>query len=245
MYSIMCKFKIIIRSCICNVLFFCTLGVMVVFSMLLMPFPQSIMSKYWYYLASVLNFVAKYTAGINANVLGMDKAPKPCIFACRHESLWETMFLVTILKNSVFVLKKELVDIPVFGAFLNKLGSISVDRSHGASALLKMAKQVNKTIKSGRSVIIFPEGTRRSPNDDVRIKKGVLMLYKTAKCPVVPIALNSGHFWPKRGFIKYPGTITVKFLKPIEPGLDTDCFLDTLQNQLDATVKELHALTQH
>lgn len=236
--SFICLF---FRSLLCNVLFFSVLTAFVICSVFVVPFSQRFILKYWHSFAVSLNFVAKYVGGINANVVGTAKQSRQKIYACRHESLWETMFLITIIKDPVFVLKKELIDIPLFGRFLKRVGAISVDRSSGGASMLKMAKQAAAFIKDGRSLIIFPEGTRKRPTDPVEVKKGVALLYKLTKCSVVPMALNSGKFWPRRGFIKYPGTVSVLFMDEILPGLDSDEFISELQRSIEQGLSRINS----
>lgn len=230
---------ILVRSCLCNFFFFLALAVLSVLSVFVWPCPERIAVKYWYMLSCVLNFIAKYIAGIDSKVIGIEKLEGAKIYASRHESLWETMFLVVLLKNPAFVLKKELTEIPMFGQLIKRVGSISVDRSQGGAAMRQMARQVQQKLNEGRPIIIFPEGTRKPHDEPVEIKKGIAMLYKVCKCSVVPIALNSGKFWPRRGFIKHPGTITVKLLDEIKPGLETEEFTSTLEERLNNGMKEI------
>ena len=236
----MCKNLVIfIRSCFCNFFFFLALAILSLFSVVVWPLSERIAVKYWHMLSCVLHFIAKYIAGIDSNVIGIEKIGGAKIYASRHESLWETMFLVVLLKNPAFVLKKELTEIPMFGQLIKRVGSISIDRSQGGAAMRQMAKQVQQKLNEGRPIIIFPEGTRKSHEDPVEIKKGIAMLYKVCKCSVVPIALNSGKFWPRRGFIKRPGTITVKLLDEIQPGLETEEFTTLLETRLQDGMNDI------
>lgn len=212
---------------------------MSIVSIIWMPFPKHFMINHWRLLAHMLYFITRYIAGIKVNLIGSDKIKTNCIFASRHESLWETMYLITVVRDPVFVLKKELTDIPFFGLMLKKIGSISIDRSQGGAALMKMARQVNAAIKEGRSVIIFPEGTRKTPGTRVEIKKGISVLYRVTKCGVVPVVLNSGLFWPNHSFWRYPGTVQVKFLDVIEAGLDVDEFTELLETRLNAGMVDI------
>lgn len=225
-----------VRSLLCNIFFFFALATLSLFSVFVWPFPERIVVKYWYFMSCVLHYISKYVAGIDANISGLDAVEQPCIFASRHESMWETMFLVVALKNPVFILKKELTDIPVFGTFLKKVGSISVDRSNGGAAMRSMVKQVIKTLQKGRSIIIFPEGTRRAANDPVELKKGIAVIYKMANANVVPVALNSGTFWPRRRFLKRQGTIDLRFLEKIPPGMESDEFMALLEQRLNESL---------
>ena len=131
------------------------------------------------------------------------------------------------------MLKKELLSIPLFGWFLKRAGMIAVDRKGGASALRSMARQATETLESGRSILIFPEGTRVAPGQTRPYQPGVAALYTQQKVPVVPVALNSGLFWGRRAFFKKPGTIVVQILPPIPPGLDRKAFMRDLESRIE------------
>jgi 1-acyl-sn-glycerol-3-phosphate acyltransferase len=179
-------------------------------------------------------WLLKHVAGIDYRVTGTENLPStPAIYASKHQSAWETLFLSRYLNFPAFVLKKELLSIPLFGWFLKRAGNIAVDRKGGASALRSMARQATETLESGRSILIFPEGTRVAPGQTKPYQPGVAALYTQQKVPVVPVALNSGLFWGRRAFIKKPGTIVVQILPPIPPGLDRKAFMRDLESRIE------------
>jgi 1-acyl-sn-glycerol-3-phosphate acyltransferase len=185
-------------------------------------------------------WLLKHVAGIDYRIIGTENLPKtPAIYAAKHQSAWETLFLSRYLDFPAFVLKKELLSIPLFGWFLKKSGMIAVDRKGGASALRGMARQATETLESGRSILIFPEGTRVIPGQTKPYQPGVAALYTQQKVPVVPVALNSGLYWGRRSFIKRPGTIVVQILPTIPPGLDRKKFMKLLENRIEPASQAL------
>ena len=185
-------------------------------------------------------WLLKHVAGIDYRVTGTENLPStPAIYASKHQSAWETLFLSRYLNFPAFVLKKELLSIPLFGWFLKRAGMIAVDRKGGASALRSMARQATETLESGRSILIFPEGTRVAPGQTKPYQPGVAALYTQQKVPVVPVALNSGLFWGRRAFIKKPGTIVVQILPPIPPGLDRKAFMRDLESRIEPAAAAL------
>lgn len=185
-------------------------------------------------------FLLKHVVGIGYRISGAENLPdSPAIYAAKHQSAWETLFLSRYLDFPAFVLKKELLSIPLFGWFLRRAGMIAVDRKGGASALRRMARQATETLESGRSILIFPEGTRVAPGQTRPYQPGVAALYTQLKVPVVPVALNSGLFWGRRAFIKKPGTIVVEILPPIPPGLDRKALMKELENRIETAANAL------
>jgi 1-acyl-sn-glycerol-3-phosphate acyltransferase len=179
-------------------------------------------------------WLLKHVVGIDYRIVGAEHLPAtPAVYASKHQSAWETLFLSRYLNFPAFVLKRELLSIPLFGWFLKKAGMIAVDRKAGASALRGMARQATETLQSGRSILIFPEGTRVAPGQTRPYQPGVAALYTQQKVPVVPVALNSGLFWGRRAFIKKPGTIVVEFLPPIPPGLDRKALVKALESRIE------------
>jgi len=151
--------------------------------------------------------------------------------ACSHQSMFETFFLQTIFNAPIFILKKELLKIPFFGWCLKKIGAIDIIRETATKENLSFFDKIlNKTSKSKRPLLIFPQGTRVPYKDRPPFKKGVARIYDTLKLPCIPVALNTGKVWPKNSFNKYPGKITISFLDPIDPGLEKEIFQKKLQN---------------
>jgi 1-acyl-sn-glycerol-3-phosphate acyltransferase len=185
-------------------------------------------------------WLLKHIVGIDHRIVGAENLPAmPAVYAAKHQSAWETLFLSRYLNFPAFVLKKELLSLPLFGWFLRKAGMIAVDRKAGASALRSMARQATETLESGRSILIFPEGTRVAPGQTKPYQPGVAALYTHQKVPVVPVALNSGLFWGRRAFVKKPGTIVVEFLPPIPPGLDRKAFIRDLESRIEGAAAAL------
>ena len=156
---------------------------------------------------------------------------KKFFIAASHQSMFETFFLQTIFNSPVFILKKELLMIPLFGWYLKKIGSISIKRNRVSKENLGFFSDISKQVNSSdRPIIIFPQGTRLPPEDRVPFKKGSSRIYKELKIPCQPIAINSGNTWPKNGSLKINTILTISILKPIEPGLEKEIFLKDLEN---------------
>ena len=153
--------------------------------------------------------------------------------ASSHQSMFETFFLQTIFNSPVFILKKELLKIPIFGWYLKKIGSIYIDRNKITKENLGFFDQIFYLIKStNRPLIIFPQGTRLTSEDRTPFKKGVSRIYDELKIKCQPVAINSGSVWPKNGKLKPHQNLTISILKPIESGLNKDIFLQNLQNNI-------------
>jgi 1-acyl-sn-glycerol-3-phosphate acyltransferase len=153
--------------------------------------------------------------------------------------LWETFALYAVLPDPIYILKRELMLIPLFGWYAWKARLIPVDRSAGLSALTKMTARARQELQRGCQLVIFPEGTRRPPGAEPVYKPGIAFLYSQTNVPCVPIALNSGLFWPRRSLRRRPGTILVQTLPPIPPGLDRKVFFARLQSVLEEATTKL------
>ena len=153
--------------------------------------------------------------------------------ACSHQSMFETFFLQTIFNSPVFILKKELLRIPIFGMYLKKIGSISIDRDKISKENLGFSDKIKSVINSSnRPIIIFPQATRMEVNDRTPFKKGVSRIYEDLKIKCQPVAINSGNIWPKNGKLKTNGILVISILKEIEPGMESKDFLNFLQNNI-------------
>ena len=156
---------------------------------------------------------------------------KKFFIAASHQSMFETFFLQTIFNSPVFILKRELLIIPIFGWYLKKIGSISIKRNKVSKENLGFFDDISKQINSSnRPLIIFPQGTRLPPEDRTPFKKGSSRIYEELKISCQPIAINSGNTWPKKGSKKINTVLTISILKPIEPGLKKEIFLKKLEN---------------
>ena len=166
---------------------------------------------------------------------------KKFFIAASHQSMFETFFLQTIFDSPVFILKKELLMIPLFGWYLKKIGSISIKRNKVAKENLSFFDDILKLIKSSnRPLIIFPQGTRLLPHDRTPFKKGASRIYQELRISCQPVAINSGHTWPKEGLKKSNKVIIISILKPIDFGLDKDVFLRKLQNEIYSELDSLN-----
>jgi 1-acyl-sn-glycerol-3-phosphate acyltransferase len=156
---------------------------------------------------------------------------KKFFIASSHQSMFETFFLQTVFNSPVFILKKELLIIPIFGWYLKKIGSISIKRNKVSKENLSFFDDISKQISSSeRPLIIFPQGTRLLPKDRTPFKKGSSRIYEELKISCQPIAINSGNTWPKKGSKKINTILTISILKPIEPGLKKEIFLKELES---------------
>ena len=161
--------------------------------------------------------------------------------ACSHQSMFETFFLQTIFNSPIFILKKELLKIPIFGMYLKKIGSISIERNKISKDNLGFAEKIRSVIRSSnRPIIIFPQATRVAPDDRTPFKKGVSRIYEDLQIKCQPVAINSGIVWPKRGKLNSNKTITVSILNAIEPGMNGKEFRNILQNRIYQELNKLN-----
>ena len=217
------------------------MSVYVLCGIFFLPFSEKVVYKYWFVFSAMFRFIVKYIGGIDFKIENEQylKTDGRVIFASRHESMWETIALISFFRKPVFVMKKELHDIPLFGLLSDKVHSIYVDREHGLKALIEVSRQISSALDDNRQVIIFPEGTRMPSGEFVPLKRGISLFYKKNNCKVVPVIHDSGKFWPRRSFKKNSGTVTVKFMKPIGPGLSQDEFMDRLNGIFQTEISKL------
>lgn len=184
----------------------------------------------------------KVLCGIDYVVRGREHIPhEGALVASKHQSMFETLVMWRILDDPAIILKKELKNLPVFGWYAMKLKNIAVDRSAGSKALRDMLKQARERAQEGRQIVIFPQGTRVKPGVSESYKPGVAGLYGAMKVPCVPVALNSGLYWPGSGLVRTPGTITIEFLPAIPAGLPKDEFMRELETRIETASDALMA----
>jgi len=173
-------------------------------------------------------------------VSGLENLPSsPVIIACKHQSSWETLAFALLFPNAAIILKRELLFIPVVGWAMARAGHIGVERGDGAAALRGLVRQAKTALGEGRSILIYPEGTRTPVGSQPPYQVGTAALYRQLGVPVVPVALNSGVFWGRRKFIKWPGVIDVEVLQAIPPGLDRKTFMATLRERIEGATARL------
>ena len=180
--------------------------------------------------------------GITAEFRGAENLPDgPVVLCAKHQSAWETIMLIEYLSDPVYVVKKELLLIPLYGWCAWKIGSIAVDRQGGVSALKGMVEGVQRALAAGRQVVIFPEGKRTVPGARLPYHPGVAAVAARVDAPMVPVALNSGVFWGRRSFVKRPGRIVVEFLPAMPTGLKSRAFMQELEHRVETATAALIA----
>lgn len=233
---------LVLRSFIYNILFYLNLTVLLIAALPTFLMPRRgilFMAKTW---GRVSNWLLRVVCGTRVEWRGLEKLPPGgYLVAAKHQSTWETFSIIDLFDEPTFIIKKELMWIPLFGWFTVKGGMIPIDRSAGAQTIPKMLEHARQALREGRHIIIFPEGTRRAVDAEPAYKFGVARIYAETGVPCVPIALNSGLFWPRRKFLRYPGTIIAEILDPIPPGLDAKAFLARLQNDIEQATARLVA----
>jgi len=177
---------------------------------------------------------------VNYEVRGKENIPHGgCLLAVKHQSVWDTCALFAIFDRPVYVLKSELMLIPFFGWTLARLGCIPVKRGTGKSALDNMIRGTRKALTQSKQVVIFPEGTRTMIGQPANYKTGISHLYTALEVACVPVALNSGALWPRRTFLRPPGTIIVEVLSPISPGFGRKEMFDLMVDKIEGASKRL------
>lgn len=178
--------------------------------------------------------------GLDYEVRGREHLPAgPFIAAVKHQSLWDILSMVHLLPGLVIVAKQELSWIPLFGYEVRRADYLFIDRAGGAAALRRLVAEARQRAAAGYTVIVFPQGTRTLPGTHRPYQPGVAALYAGLDLPVVPVALNSGLFWPRRRPVQRPGVITVEFLAPIPPGRDRRLFMAELEDAIEAATSRL------
>ena len=234
--------NIYIRSLIFNIFLpLWTIFISVLLSPLVIcnnPKIMSLLGISWSY---VTILALRVICNIKIEVIGSYNLPtSPYIIACKHQSIIETAFFQQYLRFPVYVMKKELLQIPFYGWFLQRMGMIVIDRKGGISSLKKMLRDCAKNLEHNRSIIIFPEGTRVKPYKSVQYHSGIIAIKKKfLQTPIVPIALNSGLFWPKNSWLKYPGTMKMKILPVLDKEINNKDILSQLQHIIDSNSNDL------
>ena len=226
---------LLLRSLLFN--FFLYAGIVTVFLIALptLFLPPQFTLYFGKFLGYYVVFIVKIFLGTKVEFKGIDNIPKTekYFVASAHQSMFETFALQSVLNYPVFIFKKELLKIPLFGIYLKKIKSIEIVRNTTTKDNLNFFDKVANIIKNeNRPLLIFPQGTRVKVEEKVPFKKGVGRIYEALNISCIPVALNSGKVWPKSGVIKYPGKITVSFLEPIKPGLNRDEFVKNLERKI-------------
>jgi 1-acyl-sn-glycerol-3-phosphate acyltransferase len=234
--------SLLIRSLLFNALFYANLTIHMVVGLPTFFLPYRVLLVFVRSYARTSLWLLRIVCGIKVEWRGIENIPRgACIIACKHQSAWETFALYAVLRDPAYILKRELMWIPLFGWYTWKAGLIPVNREAGLAALSRMTARARQELARARQIVIFPEGTRRPPGAEPIYKPGIAYLYSKADVACVPLALNSGLFWPRRSLRRVPSTIVVEALEPIAPGLDRKTFAAQLQSVLEEATARLVA----
>lgn len=232
----------VFRSVLFNIFSFFFHLALVVGLLVLLPFPRPWMQATVRHWTNGLRLGLKVILGLDMEVRGRENLPDGgCVIACKHQSAWDTFVFYHLLGDPNYVMKKELMDMPVWGWHARKCGAIPIDRDGGPQALKQLVRDTRDRLAKARQVIIFPEGTRTAPGTRHPYNPGIAAVYTLTQGPIVPVALNSGLFWGRRSFLKKPGVITVEFLPPIPEGLDRSQFMEELETRIEGASERLRA----
>lgn len=184
--------------------------------------------------ARLIAWGLRVIVGVRIETRGLEHRPAgAALIASKHQGMLDIVVPYQMVGQPCFVLKQELMRLPLFGWYCNRLGMIPVDRSAGSAALRSLVGASRQRIAEGRQIIIFPEGTRKAIGAPPDYKPGIAALYREMALPVTPMATNSGECWPAKGFIRYPGVVVFEFLPPIPPGLKRASFMTALENSIE------------
>jgi 1-acyl-sn-glycerol-3-phosphate acyltransferase len=229
-----------LRSLAFNALFYVNLTLHMIVALPTLVLPRHVLHHFVRSYALTSLWLLRVVCGTKVEWRGVERLPKgACILACKHQSAWETFALYAVIDDPTYILKRELMWLPLFGWYMRKEGLIPVDRSAGMAALARMTARARAALDAGRQIVLFPEGTRRLPGAEPSYKPGILYLYGKADVPCVPMALNSGLYWPRRSLLRLPGTIVVEILDPIAPGLDKTAFSNRLEDAIEGATGRL------
>ncbi len=232
--------RVIIRSVLFNVLFYLNMIALMCLALPTLVMPRRAILEVVRFWARSNNWLLRTVCGITFELRGLDRIPPGALLvASKHQSLWETFALVPLFSDPAFILKRELMWLPFFGWYARKAQMIPVDRGARSQALAAISARARIELARGRQIVIFPEGTRRPPGAEPKYKYGVVHLYAESGVACLPIALNSGLFWPRRSIRRNPGTIVAEFLDPIAPGLDKQVFFERLQQAIETATARL------
>ena len=231
---------IIIRSIIFNLILVSTILGTGILALPLLAGPRSWVCCIRDGWIKVVIYCLGVVVGLHYRVEGAENLPDGhFMIASKHQSAWETLALHLIFQDPAIVLKRELLMLPILGWFIAKVGMVPIDRGGGSGALKTMLATARKWSNAGRPVIIFPQGTRVPVGEDAKYHSGVYAIYKALGVPLIPVALNSGMFWPRQAFVKFPGVIKVKLLKSIQPGLGRSDFMKALEHSIEGASTNL------
>jgi 1-acyl-sn-glycerol-3-phosphate acyltransferase len=231
---------LVVRSLLFNVAFYAntTFWIIVLIPFVLAPRKAFLRVVQLWGRSSI--WLLRVLAGTKLEFRGVERIPEGgLLVASKHQSFLETFALVTRLDDFTFILKRELMWIPFFGWYLMKAAQVPIDRKAGSQALADMNERARIEAAKGRQILIFPEGTRRAPGAPPAYKFGVAHLYANLGVPCLPVAINTGLFWPRRKFLRHPGTAVIELLEPIPPGMPREAFFEEVKRRIEEACDRL------
>jgi 1-acyl-sn-glycerol-3-phosphate acyltransferase len=217
-------------------------SVMALFYLPLLLAPRRVMQRAAAFWCRGLIVLVAICCGLRWRVIGRENLPHgAAVIAAKHQSAWETLVFHLLLDDPVFILKRELLKVPLIGWYMRKSGSIPINRDAGFRSIKAMLPGVGRALANGAQVIVFPEGTRTPPGQRRPYHPGIAAIYARTQAPIVPVSLNSGMFWGRRHFLKSPGLITLAVLPPMPPALGRAAFMEELERRIETTTDRLCA----
>jgi len=233
----------LIKSLIFNLFFYSVVIVILIMAIPTLILPKKFTLLFGKLLANLIILILRITLNTKVVFHGLENLKKVDKFfvASAHQSMLEAFILQSPLDFPIFILKKELLKIPLFGWYLKKIGSIEIIRETTTRDNLGFFEKVKKVVdRDNRPLLIFPQGTRVKFGEKVPFKKGVGRIYSVLNIPCIPVALNTGKIWPKNSFMKYAGDIHISFLEPIMPGIDKNEFLNQLEKKIYSEIEKFY-----
>lgn len=231
---------LILRSTLFNILFFGVAGTFAVLGTPLLLGPKRLQRRAMGQLARLLVWIMEKTCGIEVRVTGREHLPPEgaALIASKHQSAFDTLVWFALVPDVTYVMKQELFRIPLYGAFARRAGMIGVDREGGSKAMRQMMREAQVSVREGRQLVIFPEGTRTRIGERNEWHPGIVALASATKLPVIPVATNSGKFWARHDYIKRPGVLAINILPPLID-VPRDALLETLERAIEAEQRRI------
>ena len=232
-----------IKSLIFNLFFYSIVIIVLIIAIPTLVMPKKFTLLFGKFLANSIILILRITLNTKVIFHGLENLKKVDKFfvASAHQSMLETFILQAPLNFPIFILKKELLNIPLFGWYLRKIGSIEIVRETTTKDNLSFLERIKKVVdEEDRPLLIFPQGTRVKFGEQLPFKKGAGRIYSALNIPCIPVALNTGKIWPKNSFLKYSGDIHISFLEPIMPGIDKGEFLNELERKIYSEIEKFY-----
>lgn len=234
-----------LRSWAFNVSFYAVTAAFLIFGIPLLLAPRKVATVGLRAHARTINWLLRHLVGVSVIVRGEANLPSmPALIVAKHQSTWDTIFLQLVFRDPAFVLKAELLKVPLYGTFVRKFDMIPIARDRGPQALRSMTASARKALQDGRDILVFPEGTRRKPGAKPAYKSGFAHLADALNCPVIPVAVASGHVWPNHTSNRCPGTIVVEILPALAPTDDKTALKLAVETTIEDAMKRLETAAQ-